>query len=135
MGSPTTSKYGHISGWNTSEVTSMRFLFSAGRDDVGVAAKQFNDDISGWNLDRAENIEGMFYGAESFNQDLSGWNVEKCKNMASMFHGAEPFNKDSIKNWDLSGKDTDSMFGWGDGEETVEEYNRELDERRKIWNM
>ncbi|GMI16788.1 hypothetical protein TrLO_g2134 [Triparma laevis f. longispina] len=65
----------------------------------------------------------MFAGAESFNQDLSKWNIEKCKNMYGMFYGAKKFNIDSVKNWDLSVKNTDSMFNGGEnGEEAMEEY-------------
>ncbi|GMH75921.1 hypothetical protein TrLO_g14918 [Triparma laevis f. longispina] len=52
----------------------------------------------------------MFGGCESFDQDLSGRNVENCKNMYSMFYGAEKFNKDSVKNWNLGGKNTANMF-------------------------
>ncbi|GMI05427.1 hypothetical protein TrLO_g3069 [Triparma laevis f. longispina] len=123
------AEYVHISGWNTSEVTNMNCLFSAHEDDVGEAAKQFNDDISRWNVDRVENMLGMFCYAKSFNQDLSGWNVEKCKNMSFMFSGAEKF-EDSIKNWDLSGKDSTYMFEYGEdyggetGEETMKKYKK-----------
>ena len=102
----------------------MENLFRADEYGTGEAAEQFNDDISRWNVDRVEDMSGMFDGAESFNHNLSGWNVEKCKNMWSMFDGAKKFNKDSIKNWDLSGKDTDNMFKGGEeGEKTMEEYN------------
>ena len=104
------AQYGHISGWNTSEVTSMEILFSAAYNNGCDAAKQFNDDISRWNEDRVENMNGMFYGAESFNQDLSGWNVKNCEIVQFMFVDAKKFNKDSIINWDLSGKNTDHMF-------------------------
>ena len=45
-----------------------------------------------------EDMYAMFYGAESFNQDLSGWNVEKCKDMGEMFNGANKLNKGSVKN-------------------------------------
>ncbi|GMH72225.1 hypothetical protein TL16_g05862 [Triparma laevis f. inornata] len=104
------AKYGYISGWDTSEVTSMRDLFSAGSGDVGEAAKQFNGDISRWNVEKYTVMMEMFYKAESFNQDLSGWNVEKCLSMSYMFYGAMKFNKDSVKNWNLSRKNTTLMF-------------------------
>ena len=78
----------------------MESIFDA-EDQPGEAAKQFNDDISRWNVDQVENMYGMFYGAESFNQDLSSWNIEKSESIGEMFRGAENFNKDSIKNCDL----------------------------------
>ncbi|GMI16985.1 hypothetical protein TrLO_g4957 [Triparma laevis f. longispina] len=106
-------RYGQISDWDTLEVTSMKFLFSL--------QEQFNDDISKCNVDRVENMYELFWEPESFNQDLSGWNVEKCKNMVQIFYGAEKFDKDSVKNWDLSGKNTGSMFKIGEtGEKTME---------------
>lgn len=63
--------YGHISIWNTSEVTNMRDLFSADGEPV----KQFNDDISRWDVSEVTYMEWMFYGASSFNGDLSSWKV------------------------------------------------------------
>ena len=49
------SKYGHISNWDTSEVTDMKFLFEN--------AKDFNDNIGRWDtlLDMSRN-----FGEESF---------------------------------------------------------------------
>ncbi|GMH83558.1 hypothetical protein TL16_g09637 [Triparma laevis f. inornata] len=94
------AEYGHISGWDMSEVTDINWLFGA-HGDVGEAAKQLNDDISKWNVDWVEDMEHMFCEAESFNQDLSGWNVEKCKTMMAMFNGAFKFNKDMVKNRDF----------------------------------
>ncbi|GMI14982.1 hypothetical protein TrLO_g2595 [Triparma laevis f. longispina] len=83
------AKYAHISGWDTSEVTSMRYLFSGG--------------YGGSNLTEET--------AAQFNDDISRWNVDRVGNMSHMFNGAEKFDKDSVKNWDLSGKATMSMFG------------------------
>ncbi|GMH48702.1 hypothetical protein TL16_g00349 [Triparma laevis f. inornata] len=58
---------------------------------------------------------------------MSGWNVEKCKNMVLMFRGAEKFNKDSLKNWDLSVKNTENMFNGDEGgDETTKIYVEEL---------
>ncbi|GMH75925.1 hypothetical protein TrLO_g14919 [Triparma laevis f. longispina] len=121
-------KYRHISGWDTSEVTDTMLLFSGyweGGNLTEEVAKRFNDGISGWNVDRVENMGGMFLGAESFNQDLSGWNVEKCEDMAEMFLGAGNFNEDPVKNWDLSGKNTEDMFEDEEsGEETIKTYKK-----------
>ena len=68
--------------------------------------KNFNSDVSGWNVEKCENMgkfegdvsrwnvgnvrsmEGMFIGACKFNADLSGWNVEKCKENVNIFDGA-----------------------------------------------
>ena len=46
--------------------------------------------------------------------------------MAYMFEGAKQFNKESVKNWDLSGKETDRMFkGREKGEETMKNYKKQ----------
>ncbi|RYY68137.1 BspA family leucine-rich repeat surface protein, partial [archaeon] len=47
-------EYGHISTWNTSQVTSMQELFRNKTD--------FNDDISTWNVSNVTNMEDMFLG-------------------------------------------------------------------------
>ncbi|GMH54132.1 hypothetical protein TrST_g5763 [Triparma strigata] len=122
--------YGPISIWNTSEVTDMSDLFSADYEDVGEPVEQFNEDISKWDVSNVTTMEGMFFGAEAFNGDLSSWDVSNvttmeemfCKAeafngdlsswdvsnvtiMKEMFWAARAFNKDTIKNWNLEGKD------------------------------
>ena len=47
-----TVKYGHISKWNTSLVTSMKELFHNKRE--------FNDDISKWNVSSVTDMSWMF---------------------------------------------------------------------------
>lgn len=67
------TKYGHISYWDSSEVTRMERLFSH--------QKGFNEDIFAWDVRSVKTMEAMFFGASSFNQDLSGWNEVKCTNI------------------------------------------------------
>ncbi|GMH54546.1 hypothetical protein TrST_g12180 [Triparma strigata] len=105
------TKYGPISGWDVSEVTSMYSLFSADSDDVGEAGKQFNPDLSRWDVSNVTDMRAMFYEAESFYCNLSSWNVEKVTYMGCMFQGAEKFDKNTIKGWKLKGKNTGYMFG------------------------
>jgi surface protein len=71
------SKYGHISSWDTSEVTDMSELFSG--------AYQFNEDIANWNTSLVTDMSMMFYDAINFNQDIGFWDVKSVKNMAQMF--------------------------------------------------
>ena len=66
-------KYGHISEWDVSKVTSMRELFKDKKD--------FNDDLSRWDVSNVTDMYWMFYNATSFNSDLSGWNVSNVTNM------------------------------------------------------
>ena len=86
-------KYGHISYWDTSNITDMSHLF----EDM----KDFNQDISRWNTGKVTNMKCMFSGARSFNQDLSNWDTREVINMNNMFHRATTFNQD-ISSWDTS---------------------------------
>jgi len=44
--------FGHISNWDTSEVTDMSLLF--------LKKSSFNDDISPWNVSNVTNMRSMF---------------------------------------------------------------------------
>ncbi|GMH63720.1 hypothetical protein TrST_g12035 [Triparma strigata] len=101
--------YGHISIWNTSEVTDMRDLFSA--DEHGYeAAEQFNGDLSSWDVSNVTTMESMLQGASAFNGDLSSWDVSNVTNMEGMFNQAKAFNGD-LSTWNLSNVTTMlSMF-------------------------
>ncbi|MFA0158568.1 BspA family leucine-rich repeat surface protein, partial [Vibrio sp. 10N.261.46.A3] len=53
-----------LSGWDTSNVASMQYMF---------ANSDFNADVSGLDMDSVITIEGMFAAAYYFNQNLSSW--------------------------------------------------------------
>jgi surface protein len=86
-------KYGHISNWDTSEVTSMEELFSD--------AETFNEPLSNWDVSNVTNMLSMFNCAKAFNQNIGSWDVSNVTNMESMFFGAKAFNQD-ISSWDVS---------------------------------
>ena len=71
--------YGHISLWETIDVTSMRELFGEKYSS--------NDDISAWNVSSVTDMSQMFSGARAFNGDLSAWNVTCVTNMYCIFLG------------------------------------------------
>ena len=62
------SEYGHISTWDTSQVTDMSYLF-CGRSSYYCGSKSyytssaryFNDDISAWDVSRVTKMTQMFY--------------------------------------------------------------------------
>ncbi len=85
---------GSTTGWDTSNVTNMRFVF---RDNSA-----FNDSgITNWNMSNVTDIYGMFWGASSFNQDIGNWNTSKIFDMGAVFWNATNFNQD-ISGWDTS---------------------------------
>ena len=66
-------KYGHISNWDTSEVTDMSSLFSH-KDN-------FNEPIGNWDVSNVTNMYLMFSDAKAFNQDISAWDVSNVTDM------------------------------------------------------
>ena len=62
---------GDITGWNVSNVESMRHMF--------FCAESFNQPIKGWSnkLYKVIDMKSMFCYATSFNQDISGWKSRK----------------------------------------------------------
>ena len=47
--------------------------------------KQFNKDISKWDVSKVNNMTYMFWHCENFNQDISNWNVSNVRNNNYMF--------------------------------------------------
>ena len=77
--------YGHISTWDTSQVTDMSYLFSE-HDPSGSSAycstySTFNEDLSGWDTSQVTSMEFMFANASAFNQDLSSCETSQVTNM------------------------------------------------------
>lgn len=111
-----------------SKIQNLSFLFS----NINQGLKEFNGDISGWDVSNVQNMENMFFDSKfngdisqwntsnvenmsfmflksEFNQDISKWNVSKVKNMYGMFMKSL-FNQD-ISSWDVSNvKDMREMF-------------------------
>jgi hypothetical protein len=86
-------KYGHISEWNTSKVTTMARLFWKKNNFI-------NDDISKWDVSQVADMENMF-ALSCYHGDLSNWDVSKVKNMTCMFAMNFGFNGD-ISRWKVN---------------------------------
>nr|WP_308436056.1 BspA family leucine-rich repeat surface protein [Mycoplasmopsis bovis] len=56
--------------------------------------KEFNQDISSWDLSGVYNTSLMFYKAKKFNQDITKWNTANVTNMRRMFYGTKAYDKD-----------------------------------------
>jgi surface protein len=79
-------RFGHISSWNTSRVTTMERAFQN--------REHFQKDISRWDVSNVTNMNWMFQRATHFNGDLSHWNVGNVRSLSCMFYGATRFNGD-----------------------------------------
>ena len=62
--------------------------------------KDFNEDISTWDVSKVTNMGYMFHSASSFNQPLENWDVSKVTNMKSMFAETTSFNQ-PIGDWNV----------------------------------
>ena len=70
-------------------------------------AREFNQDLSNWDVSNVTSMCCMFCDAESFNQDLSSWDVSNVENMDGMFDNCnikEEYKPD-ISNWYCSDED------------------------------
>ena len=63
-------KYGHISRWDTSNVTDMSFMFSEAHNFKFNNAREFNQYIGNWDTSNVTGMRLMFYDAKEFNQDI-----------------------------------------------------------------
>ena len=133
-------KYGKMSEWDTSNVTSMHWLFrnlhkfpikkltDTGSEISLVRIKyyygdyykvnmpmndtsSFDEDISKWDVSNVTNMGGMFQGATSFNGDLSKWDTSNVKIMSTMFQHATSFNGD-INTKVVTREDNTSYTAW-----------------------
>ena len=66
--------------WNTSNVTNMAFMFTE--------ARVFNGNISSWNTSNVINMAFMFNDARVFNQNIRVWNTRSVREYHNMFQGA-----------------------------------------------
>ena len=76
-----------LSGWDTSNVTNMSYMFYAPN---GI----FNQDIGNWNTSNVTDMSYMFSGAAQFNQDISSWNTSNVTDMNNMLYKTTVFNQD-----------------------------------------
>ena len=65
-----------------------------------ITLKDFNQDISSWDVSNVTNMRDMFKWS-NFNQDISNWDVGNVTMMMSMFNENSAFNQ-PIGNWDVS---------------------------------
>ena len=100
------TKYGHISLWDTSNVTDMSHMISLPFRHLG--ASKFNEDIGEWDTSKVTNMSYMFIAAKEFNQDIGGWDTSNVNDMIGMFRNATNFNQ-YIGKWDTS-KLTDMSY-------------------------
>ena len=129
------AKYGPMSDWDVSDITSMRCLFGG----HGRYRPHFNEDLSRWNVSRVTDMYcafngataftgagigcwdvssvtemlGAYWGATAFNEPIGDWDVSSVTNMAFMLAGATSFNQQLGGQWATSTAWKTCMFGGG----------------------
>lgn len=79
-----------IKNWNTSNVTSMSYIF--------YNASNFNQPIGSWDVSKVTSFSGIFRNASEFNQPLNNWNTANVTSFVETFQGATKFNQ-PLNNW------------------------------------
>ena len=111
------TRYGDITGWDTSCIDSLKNTF--------YSSTNFNQDIGSWNTSNVGTLEATFLGVNGFanslddwdtsnvisfyrtfensdyNEDIGSWDTGNGGSFGSMFKADDEFNQD-IGDWDLS---------------------------------
>ena len=86
------AKYGWpMNDWQVGKITDMSNLFNG--EQVDEVFREFDEDISGWDVSSVTDMHEMFSMAKVFNQDISEWDVSEVTNMRGMFRNAHKFNQ------------------------------------------
>ena len=85
---------------DTSKITDMSNLFDASKSKGHPLFKDFNGDISMWDVSNVTDMVEMFFCCEKFNCDISRWDVSKVKDIYAMFFECKNFNCDLSK-WNM----------------------------------
>ena len=83
---------------DVSKIIDMSHLFGA---NIYKIFKDFNGDISQWDVSNVKYMYSMFSYCEKFNCDISKWDVSNVKKMEYIFYKCKKFNC-NINGWDVS---------------------------------
>ena len=108
---------------DVSQIKNISHLF-AGELTLNYGLKEFNGDISEWDVSNVTDMVGTFNNSY-FNGDLSSWKLDNVKDAQNLFSGNSKFNNPSICDWDVSNiKTCRDMFS-----------NTKFEEDLSLWDM
>ena len=84
---------------DVSKITDMSHLFDAYYNDGQF--KDFNGDISNWDVSNVISMRSMFSGCEKFNCDIRDWDVSNVNIIDYMFSQCMNF-KQNLDDWNIS---------------------------------
>lgn len=106
-------EYGHISDWNTENVTDMSRLFEN--------RERLKENLNLWDTGKVTTMKGMFTRCTFFNLPIYKWDVSNVTDMSEMFAHATWFNQ-PLYNWNTrSLVDASHMFYY------AQAFNQPLD--------
>jgi surface protein len=74
-----------IGMWDVESVADFSRVFDA--FERNRTLRNFNEDVSSWNVANGTTFELTFFGCGSFNSDVSRWNVANATDLSYMFFG------------------------------------------------
>jgi len=83
-----------IGSWCVDAVTDFSFLFYK-------HARQFNEDLGGWDVSKATSMQSMFQDAFLYNQEMSTWDTSRVTDMSLMFDRAYSFAGYGLEEWNV----------------------------------
>jgi surface protein len=95
---------GDLNNWNVSSLTDATSMFQESAFNGAVSNWQFTTDPT-----KNINMGSMFQQSTAFNQNISGWDVTRVNNMFNMFLGATAFN--APLNWGIKTSNVTNMAG------------------------
>ena len=94
-----------VSSWNTSNITTMDFLFEE--------CSSLNSlDLTSWNTSNVKNMYALFFKCYNLTSlNLSTWDTSKVTNMSSLFEGCSKLESVNLSNWNtMNVGEMKSMF-------------------------
>jgi len=89
--------------WCTKYLDDFSAVFAVDRNPtVKDVMKDFNDDISAWDVSSAVVLDHLFRGLEKFDQDLSQWSVSNVQSMVGVFQFTKRFNGGTYPSFSIS---------------------------------
>lgn len=92
-------------------------------EEMFMESFSFNQPIGQWDVSNVTNMRKTFENARAFNQDIGGWNVSNVINMRTMFNAARAFNQD-VGGWDVSRvRDMNAVFKSSSFNQDISRWN------------
>jgi surface protein len=97
-----------IGDWDVSRLDDFTSVFDHLRNRK---ARNFDEDLSRWNVANGTSFVRMFYGCHIFQSDLSRWNVANATDMSEMFYGCTRYNSD-VSRWKTANTTNLCLMFW-----------------------